>query len=96
MEHCPSGNFSANGAWLLCAVLAHNLLRWTQILGGIDNPADARPANARTVRTRLISMPGRLVNRSGTPTLRTPSRWPWQSTFTNALDTLRALPIAVT
>ena len=96
LEHCPSGNFSANGAWLLCTVLAHNLLRWTQILGGIGDPADARPAIARTVRTRLISMPGQLVNRSGTPTLRTPSRWPWQSTFTNALDTLRALPIAVT
>jgi hypothetical protein len=94
LEHCPSGNFSANGAWLLCAVLAHNLLRWTQIVGGLDDPDDERPALARTVRTRLISMPGRLVNRSGTPTLRTPSRWPWQSSFTRALDTLRALPIA--
>ncbi len=96
LEHCPSGNFSANGAWLACAVLAHNLLRWTQILGRLDNPTDSRPALTRTIRRRLISMPGRLVNRSGTPTLRTPSRWPWQSTFTNALATLRALPLAVT
>ena len=96
LDHCPSGNFWANGAWLLCALLAHNLCRWTQIVGGIEDPADGRPALARTVRTRLVSMPGRLVNRSGTPTLRTPSRWPWQSSFTRVLDTLRALPLALT
>jgi hypothetical protein len=29
LEHVPSGNFSANSAWLCCAVLAHNLIRWT-------------------------------------------------------------------
>jgi hypothetical protein len=26
LEHVPSGQFFANGAWLCCAVLAHNLL----------------------------------------------------------------------
>src|ERR1039457_4328446 len=29
MEHVPSGNFNANAAWLVCAALAHNLIRWT-------------------------------------------------------------------
>ena len=29
LEHCPSGHFFANAAWLACAVLAHNLIRWT-------------------------------------------------------------------
>ena len=33
MEHVPSGQFFANGAWLCCAVLAHNLLRWSVTLG---------------------------------------------------------------
>jgi hypothetical protein len=28
LEHCPSGRFFANAAWLGCAVLAHNLIRW--------------------------------------------------------------------
>ena len=32
LEHVPSGNFHANSAWLQCAVLAHNLIRWTTIL----------------------------------------------------------------
>jgi Transposase DDE domain group 1 len=97
MEHCPSGNFWANGAWLACAVLAHNLIRWTQILGELDDAqADQRPAVARTMRTRFISMPGRLVNRSGTPTLRAPTRWPWRLSFSSALDNLRALSLAPT
>jgi hypothetical protein len=96
MEHCPSGSFSANAAWLCCAVLAHNLLRWTQLLGGIGDHDGHRPAVARTIRTRLVSLPGRLVNRSGTPTLRVPSHWPWQESFTTALSKLRALAVAVT
>lgn len=89
MDHCPSGVFSANAAWLSCAVLAHNLLRWTTQLGGI------RPDElvvTRTIRRQFIDLPGRLVNRSGTPTLRLPTNWPWQDTFTRALDTLRAVP----
>jgi len=28
LEHVPSGNFLANSAWLVCAALAHNLIRW--------------------------------------------------------------------
>src|SRR5829696_4567531 len=37
-------------------------------------------------RTRLIAIPGRLVNRSGIPTLRLPTRWPWRTMFTTALQ----------
>jgi hypothetical protein len=35
MEHVPSGHFFANAAWLCCAVLAHDLVRWTALLGGV-------------------------------------------------------------
>jgi hypothetical protein len=96
MEHCPSGSFSANAAWLQCAVLAHNLLRWTQLLGGLHDHGGHRPAVARTIRTRFVSLPGRLVNRSGTPTLRGPGHWPWRVSFISALSKLRALPATVT
>lgn len=89
LEHVPSGNFQANSAWLQTAVLAHNLIRWTAILG------KARVGDeltvARTIRTRLIAIPGRLVNRAGRTILRLPTRWPWADTFTTALDTLRLL-----
>ena len=84
MEHCPSGDFSANAAWMCCAVLAHNLIRWSANLG--DLVEDDTLVVARTLRTRYFSVPARLVNRSGTPTLRGPTQWPWATSFTNALD----------
>lgn len=90
LEHVPSGNFLANSAWLVCAALAHNLIRWTAILGDIT-PEDQLTV-ARTVRTRFLSVPGRLVSRSGRPTLRAPLEWPWADAFARALNLLRALP----
>jgi DDE family transposase len=89
MEHVPSGSFSANSAWLQCAVLANNLIRWTATIG------EAGPVGeltvARTVRTRLVALPGRLVNRAGTMTLRVPRQWPWEEWFSRRLDRLRGL-----
>jgi Transposase DDE domain group 1 len=90
LEHVPSGQFFANAAWLLCAALAHDLLRWTAMLGGIT-PEDQLVV-ARTVRTRFLSVPGRLVSRSGRPTLRAPLHWPWADAFERALGLLRSLP----
>ena len=89
LEHVPSGNFHANSAWLQCTVLAHNLIRWTSILGNVR--VDDQLVVARTTRNRLIAIPGRLVNRAGRPTLRLPTLWPWKEQFTTALDTLRLL-----
>jgi hypothetical protein len=91
LEHCPSGKFFANAAWLGCAVLAHNLIRWTARLGDMHPPE--RLTVARTVRTRVVAVPGRLVNRSGHPMLRLPLHWPWAHTFTRALDRIRSLPL---
>ena len=90
LEHCPSGKFFANAAWLACAVLAHNLIRWTANIGELT--PDEHLTVARTIRTRLIALPGRLVNRSGTSTLRLPARWPWATNFHHALTQLRAIP----
>jgi Transposase DDE domain group 1 len=90
LEHCPSGNFSANSAWLQCAVLAHNLIRWTATIA--ETGPIERLTVARTVRFQLLAIPGRLVNRSGTLTLRAPARWPWAALFAQRLDTIRALP----
>jgi hypothetical protein len=90
LEHCPSGQFFANAAWLCCAVLAHNLIRWTVRLGDV-HPRDHLTV-ARTIRTRLIALPGRIVNRSGRHTLRLPNKWPWAQQFLTALTLLRTIP----
>jgi Transposase DDE domain group 1 len=55
LDHVPSGNFHANSAWLQCAVLAHNLIRWTSELGNVR--VEGELTVARTIRTRLISLP---------------------------------------
>lgn len=89
LEHLPSGVFSANSAWFQIAILAHNIIRWTAHLGGHHTD---RLIVARTIRTRLLALPARLVNRAGRLTLRLPTRWPWASTFTTILTTLRGLP----
>jgi hypothetical protein len=90
MEHVPSGNFQANAAWLVCTILAHNLIRWSSMLGELA-PEDQLVV-ARTIRTRLLSVPGCLVNRSGRSTLRAPLGWPWAAAFERALLLLRSLP----
>ena len=91
IDHIPSGNFSANGAWLCAAVLAHNLIRWSATIGAPHSSGGL--VVARTIRTRLIAMPGRLVNLHGSLTLRAPRHWPWAQWFTRRLARLRALPI---
>ena len=90
MDHVPSGNFNANAAWLVCATLAHDLIRWAALLGELT-PKDQLVV-ARTIRTRFLSIPGNLVNRSGRPTLRAPLEWPWAEAFCRAIDLLRSLP----
>jgi hypothetical protein len=90
LEHIPSGNFDANSAWLQCAVLAHNLIRWSATIG---QPAHLDgPRAARTIRTRLVNIPGRLVNHSGVLTLRGPLHWPWAQLFIRRLAVIRAFP----
>ena len=48
---------------------------------------------ARTIRTRLLAVPGRLVNLAGTITLRGRPDWPWAQWFTLRLDRLRTLEL---
>lgn len=90
LAHFPSGHYSANGAWTVLACLAHNLLRWTQLLGLPDTPVRA----ARTLRRRLLQIPGRLTSHARGWTLHLPARWPWHGDYTRALDRIRALPAA--
>lgn len=90
LAHFPSGQFNANGAWAVLACLAHDLLRWTQLLGLPGTTVRA----ARTLRRRLLALPGRLARHARGWTLRLPARWPWRAAFTEALTRIRALPAA--
>jgi Transposase DDE domain group 1 len=90
LAHFPSGHFHANGAWTVLAALTHNLLRWTELLGLPGTVVRA----ARTVRRRLLTLPGRLTSHARGWTLHLPARWPWQGDFEAALARIRALSTA--
>ena len=88
LAHFPSGHFHANGAWTVLAAIAHNLLRWTQLLGLPETTVRA----ARTLRRRLLQIPGRLTHHARGWTLHLPARWPWHGDYISALNAIRALP----
>jgi hypothetical protein len=88
LAHFPSGRFNANAAWAVIAVIAHNLMRWTGLLGLPGTTV----RTARTLRRRLLALPGRLTRSARRLTLHLPARWPWRSAFIEALERIRALP----
>lgn len=73
LAHMPSGRFGANSAWILCAAIAHNLLRAAGVLAG-GTHAIARGA---TLRRKIVNIPARLARPQRRPILHLPSHWPW-------------------
>ena len=89
LNHLPSGRFFANAAWLVLVTLAHNLMRWTAILGlGVRDELVV----AKTLRRTLLALPGRLTRSARRWKLHLPARWPWAHSFTMALARLRCIP----
>jgi hypothetical protein len=91
LAHVPSGTTYANMAWLVLATLAHNLQRWTALIG----LGERRITQHRTIRTRYLAIPGRLVTHARRWRLRLPAGWPWRTRFLTAIERLRALPAAM-
>jgi hypothetical protein len=73
LAHMPSGHFGANSAWVLCAAIAHNLLRAAATLAG---PAHA-VARAATLRRKIVNIAARLTRPQRRPVLHLPTHWPW-------------------
>ena len=81
LAHLPSGKFSANAAWLVCAVIAFNLTRSAASLTG---PALAKATTA-TIRRKLIHIPARIARSARQIVLHLPQHWPWQTAWTALL-----------
>jgi hypothetical protein len=80
--------FLANAAWLVIATVAHNLLRWVATIG----LGSTDLLIAKTLRRRLLAIPGRLTRSARRHRLHLPTDWPWAEQFVEALACLRALP----
>ena len=88
LAHFPSGQMHANSAWTVIAALAHNLARWSTLIGLPHRAVQT----ARARRRELLTIPGRLVRTARRWTPRLPARWPWRTDFLMVLHALRALP----
>ena len=73
LAHMPSGRFGANSAWILCAAIAHNLLRAAGVLAGGSQTV----ARGATLRRKIVNIPARLARPQRRPVLHLPSHWPW-------------------
>ncbi len=89
LDHCPSGRFHANGAWAVLATVAHNLMRWVHLLG----TGTIGPVVAKTLRRKLIVLPGRFTRGGRRRQLHLPARWPWRRQILAILARLRAIPL---
>ncbi len=88
LNHLPSGRFAANAAWMNFNLIAHNLGRWTARIGAGDQPI---PMTTKTLRTRLLALPGRITTSARQHTLHLPTLWPWRDQFNTTLENLRAV-----
>lgn len=89
LRHAPSGKYAANAAWVVLCSMAHNLMRWVQLLG---NPQGSRIA-PKTLRARFIAIAGRLVRHARTMTLHLPREWRWEKDFLEMHHRLSTLPV---
>jgi hypothetical protein len=70
-------------------VIAHNLGRW---VGRIGLGLKATSMTTKTLRTRMLNLPGRMTTSGGRKTLHLPRTWPWEDQFNTILARLRAIP----
>ncbi|MBV6756430.1 IS1380 family transposase [Rhodococcus opacus] len=83
LAHLPSNSFSANSAWLVCAVMAFNLTRAAGTLTG--DPKLTR-ATTGTLRRTIVSVPARIASSARRLTLHLPRNWPWETAWHNLFD----------
>jgi hypothetical protein len=69
--------------------VAADLTAWLRLLALDDDPADAEP---KTLRFRMLQMPGRLVLGARNRRLQLPQHWPWAAQITEAFRRIMILP----
>jgi hypothetical protein len=94
LAHIPSGLFSANCAWLACAMITHNLLRAAGTLAGGDHAV----ARGATLRRDLVNIPARFAAPARKPMLHLPIHWhrqvQWKALWYNVIGYPSAQPRA--
>jgi hypothetical protein len=87
--HLPFHSFTANAAWLQLALLAHDIMIFTQLLA-LDG--EHRICEPKRLRYRILHVAGQLTRHARRTTLHLPADWPWVGAILRAFKRLRALP----
>jgi hypothetical protein len=90
LAHLPSGVFTANSAWLVCAVIAYNLTRAAGLLAA----GPFGKARTGTIRRKLIHVPARIASSARKIGLHLPEAWPWQTAWEQLFTAVHAPPTA--
>ena len=91
LENFPFRAFQPNAAWLELALIAQDLLAWTQRLLLEGELARCEP---KRLRYRLLHVAGRLTRHARQLRLHLPRGWRWGEPLREAFQRLRALPQA--
>jgi hypothetical protein len=89
LRNLPFRAFAANAAWLELALLAQDLLAWTQRLLLTGELARCEP---KRLRYRLLHVAGRLTRHARRLRLHLPRGWRWGKELLDAFERVRALP----
>ena len=73
LAHLPSGRFGANSAWILCAAIAHDLLRAAGVLAGEPHARARGSACGAGSSTSRPDWPAHNAD----PMLHLSTHWPW-------------------
>jgi Transposase DDE domain group 1 len=92
VAHLPSAVFTANAAWLVCAVMAFNL---TRAAATITGTALAKATTA-TIRRKLIQIPARISTSARRVHLHLPAGWIWADAWTELFQHACGPPVVAT
>jgi len=85
----PSRQFAINAAWLELALLAGDLIAWTQ---GTLLDGDLARCEPKALRYRLLHVAARITRGQRRIWLRIAEHWPWRHQLATAFARLAALP----
>jgi DDE family transposase len=88
-SYLPFHSFAANAAWFELALLAHDIMVWTQLLV-LDG--EHKVSEPKRLRYRILHVAGQLTRHARRTTLHLPADWPWAAAIQRAFKRLNALP----
>jgi len=88
-SYMPFHSFQANTAWFELALIAHDLMVWTQQL---CLAGEHRISEPKRLRYRILHVAGQITRHARRRTLHLPADWPWAHAILQAFGRVQALP----